>query len=323
MPIKISKDLPAYNTLREERVFVMTGERAEHQDIRPLKVAIVNLMPTTLDTEIQLLRLLSNTPLQVDISFLRMGSHESRNAPPGHLEKFYTGACEIMEKGCRYDGFIITGAPVETLPFEDVDYWDELARVIDYTRVNVWSTLHICWGAQAALYRHYGIQKYMLPKKLFGIFPHAVNERFSPLFRGFDDEFLAPQSRETASDRDAIAAEPALTIQSETGEAGVFIVTARDCREIYVSGHLEYDPLTLDREYHRDLSKGSIIDTPKNYYPGDDPEKTPIVRWRAHAHLFFSNWLNYVYQETPYSLDELSTGPRTGGSPGEVSRALA
>ena len=305
MPIKISRDLPAYNALREERVFVITDERAEQQDIRPLQVAIVNLMPTTLDTEMQLLRLLGNTPLQVDISFLRMGSHESRHAPPGHLEKFYTSANEIIDKGIRYDGFIITGAPVETLPFEEVDYWDELARVIDYTRTNVWSTLHICWGAQAGLFRHYGIQKHKLPKKLFGIFPHAVSEHFSPLFHGFDDEFLAPQSRETASDRDAIAAEPELTIQSETDEAGVFIVTARDGREIYVSGHLEYDPLTLNREYNRDLSKGILIDAPKNYYPDNDPTKTPIVRWRAHAHLFFSNWLNYVYQETPYSLDEL------------------
>jgi len=305
MPIKISKDLPAYNALRQEHVFVMTGDRAEHQDIRPLSIAIVNLMPTTVDTEIQLLRLLGNTPLQVDISFLRMGSHESRNAPPGHLEKFYSSATEILQQGIRYDGFIITGAPVETLPFEDVDYWEELAAVIDYTRKNVWSTLHICWGAQAGLYRHYGIPKYGLPKKLFGIFPHGINERFSPLFRGFDDEFLAPQSRHTASDRDAIAREPALTIQSETAEAGVFIATAREGREIYVTGHLEYDPLTLDREYRRDVEKNLPIEIPKNYYPGNDPSKPPVVRWRAHAHLFFSNWLNYVYQETPYDLGKL------------------
>jgi len=305
MPIKIARDLPAYNALLEERVFVMTGDRAEQQDIRPLKVAIVNLMPTTLDTEIQLLRLLGNTPLQVDISFVRMGSHESRNAPPGHLEKFYTSSSEIMQKNYRYDGFIITGAPVETLDFEEVDYWKELASVIDYTLTNVWSTLHICWGAQAGLYRHYGIPKHGLPKKLFGIFPHGVNERLSPLFRGFDDEFLAPQSRHTASDRDAIAREPKLTIQSETGETGVFIATAREGREIYVTGHLEYDPLTLDREYRRDLGKGLPIDVPKNYYPADDTSKAPIVRWRAHAHLFFSNWLNYVYQETPYDLEKL------------------
>ena len=305
MPIKISRDLPAYNALMNERVFVMTDERAERQDIRPLKIAIVNLMPTTVDTEIQLLRLLGNTPLQVDISFLHMGSHESQNAPPGHLERFYVSAAETMAMGYCFDGFIITGAPVETLPFEEVDYWNELAAMIDYTKTNVWSTLHICWGAQAALYRHYGIPKYGLSKKLFGIFPHGVNERFSPLFRGFDDEFLAPQSRHTTSDRNAIAREPALTIQSETEEAGVFIITAREGREIYVSGHLEYDPLTLDREYRRDLGKGLPIEVPKNYYPGDDPSKAPVVRWRAHAHLFFSNWLNYVYQETPFDLGEL------------------
>jgi homoserine O-succinyltransferase len=305
MPIKIPPTLPAYNTLSEERVFVMTDDRAAHQDIRPLKVGIVNLMPTTVDTEIQLLRLLGNTPLQVDISFLRMGSHESRNAPPGHLEKFYLSVAEIMSLGIRFDGLIITGAPVETLPFEKVDYWDELASVIDYSTAHMWSVMHICWGAQAGLYRRYGIPKQDLAQKLFGIFPHQVNERHSPLFRGFDDEFLAPQSRHTACDRDAIAAEPALTIQSETEETGIFIVTAREGREIYVTGHLEYDPLTLDKEYRRDLAKGLPIAIPKNYYPKDDPSLAPVVRWRAHAHLFFSNWLNYVYQGTPYNLEEL------------------
>ena len=305
MPIKIPKNLPAYNALKDERVFVMAEERAEGQDIRPLRVAILNLMPTTLDTEMQLLRLLGNTPLQVDISFLHMESHVSKNAPPGHLEKFYISAGNVMKQGLRYDGFVITGAPVETLSFEEVDYWDELAETIDYSVSNVWSTLHICWGAQAALFRHYRIPKYELEKKLFGIFPHGVNERFSPLFRGFDDEFLAPQSRHTSIDRDAIAGEPALTIQSETPETGIFICTARDGREIYVTGHLEYDPLTLDREYRRDLSRGLHIEIPKNYYPDDDPSKAPVVRWRAHAHLFFSNWLNYVYQETPYDLRRL------------------
>jgi homoserine O-succinyltransferase len=304
MPIKIHRDLPAYNALREERVFVMTNDRAEHQDIRPLQVAIVNLMPTTVVTEIQLLRLLGNSPLQVDITFLRMESHDFKNAPPGHLEKFYIDSSLI--RGQRFDGLIITGAPVETLPFEEVDYWDELAAVIDYSTDNVFSTLHICWGAQAGLYRRYGIPKRPLEKKLFGIFPHGVNEQYAPLFRGFDDEFLAPQSRHTTCDRDAIAAEPRLTIQSETKETGVFIATARESREVYVTGHLEYDPLTLDREYRRDVDKGLPIEIPKNYYPGNDPGKTPIVRWRAHAHLFFSNWLNYVYQETPYDLGELS-----------------
>ncbi|MDR2134945.1 MAG: homoserine O-succinyltransferase [Treponema sp.] len=305
MPIKIPRALPACDALRKERVFVMTDDRAEHQDIRPLKVAIVNLMPTTVDTEIQLLRLLGNTPLQVDITFLRMGSHESRNAPPGHLEKFYISAGETVARKCRFDGLIITGAPVETLPFEEVDYWSELAGVIDYSAKNVFSTLHICWGAQAGLYRRYGIPKVTLKKKLFGVFPHGVNEQYAALFRGFDDEFLAPQSRHTASDRDAIAAEKRLAIQSETGETGVFIATARECREIYVTGHLEYDPFTLDREYRRDLARGLPIEIPKNYYPGDDSSREPVVRWRAHAHLFFSNWLNYVYQETPYDLGEL------------------
>jgi homoserine O-succinyltransferase len=305
MPIRIPKDLPAYNALREENVFVMTEARAEHQDIRPLKVAIVNLMPTTLDTEAQLLRLLGNTPLQVDISFLRMESHESRNAPPGHLERFYINSEEIIRRDLRFDGLIITGAPVETLPFEEVDYWKELAAVLDYSSDHVWSTLHICWGAQAGLYHRYGIPKKELPGKLFGIFPHGIKEGRSTLFRGFDDEFLAPQSRHTESDRNAIAGEKALTIQSETDEAGVFIVTSREGREIYVTGHLEYDPLTLDREYRRDKDRGLPIGLPKNYYPQDDPAKPPVVRWRAHAHLFFSNWLNYVYQETPYDLGEL------------------
>jgi homoserine O-succinyltransferase len=305
MPIKIPRELPAYRELIAENVFVMTTNRAEHQDIRPLRVGIVNLMPTTVTTEVQLLRLLGNTPLQVDIAFLRMGSHESRNAPPGHLEKFYLSVREVMALELYFDGLIITGAPVETLPFEDVDYWDERAAVIDYSENHVWSTLHICWGAQAGLYRRYGVEKKPLGKKLFGIFPHRVQERKKALFRGFDDEFLAPQSRYTASDREAIAACGALTIESESPETGVFISTARKDREIYVSGHLEYDPLTLDLEYRRDLARGLPIAIPENYYPGGDPSKPPLVRWRAHAHLFFSNWLNYVYQETPYNLEEI------------------
>jgi len=305
MPIKIPRDLPAFNTLSGERVFVIPDDRAESQDIRPLRVGIINLMPTTIDTEIQLLRLLGNNPLQVDITFLNMGSHTSKNAPEGHLEKFYISSEEIVAMKVRFDGLIITGAPVETLDFEKVDYWDELARLIDYSEKNVFSCLHICWGAQAGLYRKYGIPKYTLDKKLSGIFPHTVNEHYHVLFRGFDDEFLAPQSRYTASDRNAIAAEKRLTIQSETREAGVFIATAREGREIFVSGHLEYDPLTLDKEYKRDIAKGLSIEIPKNYYPDNDPSKTPIVRWRAHANLFFDNWLNFVYQETPFNLDDL------------------
>ncbi|MDR0569583.1 MAG: homoserine O-succinyltransferase [Spirochaetaceae bacterium] len=303
MPIKIPMALPAYSALKEENVFVMGDVRAEHQDIRPLRVALANLMPTTLETEVQLLRLLSNSPLQVDITFLRMGSHISRNAPPGHLERFYLSSDRIMDS--RFDGLIITGAPVETLAFEAVDYWDELTAVLDYAARNVWSTLHICWGAQAGLYHRYGIPKRALERKLFGIFPHRVKAARTPLFRGFDDEFPAPQSRHTESDRAAVAGHSALTIQSESAEAGVFIATAREGREIYVTGHLEYDPLTLDREYRRDLAKGLDIAIPQNYYPENNPANTPIVRWRAHAHLFFSNWLNYVYQETPYNLADL------------------
>lgn len=303
MPIKIPSGLPAYDALKEENVFVMTEARAVHQDIRPLKFAVVNLMPTTVDTEIQLLRLLGNTPIQVDITLVRMGSHESKNAPEGHLERFYVTADQVLHE--RFDGLIITGAPVETLPFEQVDYWDELVSLLDYSTTNVFSTLHICWGAQAGLYRRYGIPKKALDKKLFGVFPHSINERKHPLFRGFDDVFLAPQSRHTESDREAIGRHPLLTVQSETDEVGIFIVTARDGREIYVSGHLEYDPWTLDREYRRDVAKGLSIEIPKNYYQNNDPSLSPEVRWRAHAHLFFSNWVNYVYQETPYDLADL------------------
>jgi len=305
MPIRIPKTLPAYEALSKENVFVMTEERAAGQDIRPLEIAIINLMPTTVDTEIQLLRLLGNTPLQVDITLLRMGSHQSKNAPPGHLEKFYMFSDTALSR--RFDGLVITGAPVETLDFEDVDYWDELVKIIDYSAGNVFSTLHICWGAQAGLYRRYGIKKKPLEKKLFGIFPHELSEseRLTPLFRGFDDEFLAPQSRHTESDLQEVKACADLTIASETEEAGLFICSARDCREIYVTGHLEYDPLTLNREYQRDVNKGLPIEVPKNYYPDDDPLKEPIVRWRAHAHLFFFNWLNFVYQETPYDLGKL------------------
>lgn len=303
MPIRIPSALPAYEALQKENVFVMTESRAMHQDIRPLKFAIVNLMPTTLDTETQLLRLLGNTPLQIDVTLLRMGSHESKNAPEGHLEKFYVTYDQIMHE--RFDGLIITGAPVETLDFTEVDYWNELVSVLDYSSRFVWSTLHICWGAQAGLYHRYAIPKVPLKEKLFGVFPHAVNERHTTLFRGFDDIFLAPQSRYTESERQAIAADSRLSIESETEEAGVFITTARSGREIYVSGHLEYDPLTLDKEYQRDIERGMKIAVPKNYYPQDNPSLAPIVRWRAHAHLFFSNWINYVYQETPYDLDSL------------------
>jgi homoserine O-succinyltransferase len=304
MPINIPEDLPAFRELTQENVFVMAVERAMAQDIRPIKVAIVNLMPTTVTTEIQLLRLLGNTPLQVDITLLRMDSHESRNAPPGHLERFYSSSEKIRQE--PFDGLIITGAPVETLPFDEVDYWDELCELFEYSKEHVWSTLHICWGAQAGLYYNYGIPKIPLSSKLFGVFSHNVNERLTPLFRGFDDFFYAPQSRHTESDREAIEARRELTIQSETGCGSPFIVTARNCREIYINGHLEYDPLTLDAEYRRDKDRGLPVSIPQNYYRGDDPSQPPVVRWRAHAHLFFSNWLNYVYQETPFDISLLA-----------------
>ncbi|MDR1390177.1 MAG: homoserine O-succinyltransferase [Treponema sp.] len=305
MPIRIPRDLPAFRALGSENVFIITDDRALHQDIRPLEIGIVNLMPTTVDTEIQLLRLLGNSPLQIHITLLHMASHLSKNAPKGHLEKFYVSSQSILHK--RFDGLIITGAPVETLDFEQVDYWDELTRVIDYSAKNVFSVLHICWGAQAGLYHRYRIPKIPLAKKLFGIFPHGISEkeRHTILFRGFDDEFLAPQSRHTSCDPDAAASCKDITIQSQSADTGVFLATARNYREIYVTGHLEYDPLTLDREYRRDLAKGLSIAVPQNYYPGNDPAKPPIVRWRAHAHLFFNNWLNFVYQETPYDLREL------------------
>ena len=305
MPIKIPKELPAFDALSREQVFVMPSDLAERQDIRPLKVGIVNLMPTTIDTEIQLLRLLGRSPLQIDITFLNMGSHTSKNAPKGHLERFYISAEEIVCRKECFDGLIITGAPVETLPFEQVDYWEELVKIIDYSEKNVFSVMHICWGAQAGLYRRYNIPKIPLEKKLSGVFPHTVNELHHVLFRGFDDEFLAPQSRHTTLDRDAIRADSRLAVQSETAETGVFLVTARGGREIYITGHLEYDALTLDREYRRDIAKGLPIEAPKNYYGNDNPQSPPVVRWRAHANLFFDNWLNYVYQETPYDLNEL------------------
>jgi homoserine O-succinyltransferase len=303
MPIKIPRGLPAYDALTRENVFVMPSERAETQDIRPLQVAIANLMPTTIDTEIQLLRLLGNTPIQIDISLICMGSHESRNAPDGHLERFYVASQEVRNR--RFDGLIITGAPVETLPFEEVDYWDELRAVFDWADRNVYSSLHICWGAQAGLYHRYGIPKHDLPKKLFGIFPAAIHEKHLPLFRGFDDEFLAPQSRWTESGRAEIAAHPALAIRSATDDVGAFIVTAKAEREIYVTGHLEYDPLTLDRDYKRDVARGEAISPPVNYYPNNCPVFPPVVRWRSHAHLFFRNWIGEVYQGTPFNLNDL------------------
>jgi homoserine O-succinyltransferase len=309
LPIKIPKSLPAYQALLDDNVFVMAEGRASHQDIRPLEIAIVNLMPTTIATETQLLRLLGNTPLQVNITFIHMGSHDYKHAPQGHLEEFYTDSKTAMRK--RYDALIITGAPVETLRFEDVDYWDELCRVIDWSAENVWSVLHICWGAQASLYRRYGIQKVPLDKKRFGVFPHRVVEKTCSLFRGFDDVFFMPHSRHTALDDDAALACPALKALAKAADEGsggageAAILGARGEREVYITGHIEYDALTLDAEYRRDLSKGLPIEAPCNYYIDNNLDKPPRVLWRSAANLFYYNWLNFVYQETPFELSEL------------------
>ena len=301
MPIKIQTDLPAKEILEKENIFVMDENRASHQDIRPIEIAILNLMPVKQDTELQLLRSLSNTPLQVDITFVTVSSHESKNTSASHLNKFYLPFEEIRER--RFDGMIITGAPVEHLPFEEVDYWDELKEIMEWTKSHVTSTFHICWGAQAALYYHYDIQKHLLPEKLFGLFPHNVRNRKTPLVRGFDDVFMAPHSRHTTIHTEELKAIEEITILAESEEAGVFIAIANEGRQIFVMGHPEYDRVTLHNEYMRDKNKGLPIKLPKNYYPGDDDTKRPLLQWRAHANNLYTNWLNYyVYQMTPYEL---------------------
>lgn len=303
MPIKIPNDLPASQTLTKENIFVMDASRASHQDIRPLKIAILNLMPTKISTETQLLRLLGNSPLQIEVTLLQTKTHESKNTSAEHLGSFYSYFEEIRDQ--RFDGLIITGAPIETLDFEAVDYWEELVEIMDWSKTNVFSTMHICWGAQAGLYHHYGISKYLLPKKKFGVFEHHLEQDFIKLFRGFDDTFYVPHSRHTDIHRDSIDAHPDLELMASSEEAGVYIVTARQGRQIFITGHSEYDPETLKGEYERDIAMGTSINIPDNYYPDDDPTKTPIVRWRGHANLLFTNWLNYyVYQETPYELSE-------------------
>ncbi|MDR2602904.1 MAG: homoserine O-succinyltransferase [Spirochaetaceae bacterium] len=303
MPIRIPRRLPAYDALTRENIFVIASERAKHQDIRPLDFAILNLMPTTTDTELQFLRLLGNTPLQINITLLDVGGHEFTHAPPGHLEKFYIPASRALRT--RFDGLIITGAPVETLNFEEVDYWDSLCAIFNYARKNVYSIMYICWGAQAALYHNYGIKKIELPKKLFGVFAHSVNEENSPLFRGFDDIFLAPQSRRTECDKAAIEKKTDLVIQSETPCGSPFIITGSNGREIFVTGHMEYDRWTLDKEYRRDAEKGLNPAPPINYYPNGNTTQQPVMKWKAHAHLFFSNWINWVYQNVPYKLRKI------------------
>ncbi|MCL2399328.1 MAG: homoserine O-succinyltransferase [Defluviitaleaceae bacterium] len=301
MPIKIPDLLPAREILRQENIFVMDETRAFHQDIRPLEIAIVNLMPLKQVTEVQLLRLLGNTPLQVNITFLHMASHVSKNTSTDHLSAFYHVFDDIQNK--RFDGMIITGAPIETMPFEEVVYWNELTEIMLWSLTNVTSTLHICWGAQAGLYYHYDISKYPLPKKMFGVFSHAKTNT-KDILRGFDDVFYAPQSRHTEIRREDIKNHNDLIILSESDLAGIYMVSSLDGRRhIFVMGHSEYDPLTLKAEYERDLARGDIIDIPYKYFPNDDVTKSPVVNWRSHANLLFSNWLNYcVYQETPYSL---------------------
>lgn len=299
MPIIIPENLPASNTLTGENIFVMHEARALSQDIRPLKILILNLMPQKIQTETQLLRLLGNTPLQVDVRLLHIESHESKNTSKEHLLRFYETFDDIKDE--KFDGMIITGAPVETLEYEEVDYWEELKRIMEFSVTNVTSTLHICWGAQAGLYYHYGIPKHRLKKKMFGVFKHTLNKDGVQLLRGFDNEFYVPHSRHTEVLREDVLKIPELKILSESEESGLYIVATKEAKQIFVMGHSEYDPGSLKWEYDRDIAKGMDIDVPKNYYPNDDPTKEPIVRWRSHANLLFSNWLNYyVYQETPY-----------------------
>lgn len=301
MPIKVQNALPAKEILENENIFVMDENRAMHQDIRPLQVCILNLMPVKQDTELQLLRALSNTPLHVEVTFMKMNSHISLNTPIQHLNRFYNTFDELKKR--KFDGMIITGAPVEQIPFEEVDYWVELCEIMDWAKTHVTSTFHICWGAQAGLYYHYGLKKVLLPKKLFGVYHHKVMNRKNPLVRGFDDYFLIPHSRHTAVLSEDIHQCKELTVLAESEEAGVLLCMSEGGKEIYVMGHPEYDRYTLHKEYMRDKEKGLPIEVPKNYYPDDDDTQKPSLEWRAHCNILYSNWLNYfVYQITPYEL---------------------
>ena len=303
MPINIQSDLPAKAELEEENIFVMDENRAISQNIRPLEIIVLNLMPIKQDTELQLLRGLSNTPLQIDVTFLQMSSHVSKNTSASHIKKFYQTFEEI--KSNNYDGMIITGAPVEKLDFEEVNYWDELTTVMEWSKKHVTSTIHICWGAQAGLYYHYGIRKELLSKKLSGVYKHRVMNRKEPLVRGFDDIFMAPHSRYTQASRQQILDNPRLKVLADSDEAGIYIVLGDGGKEIFVMGHPEYDRLTLDQEYKRDIDKGIEPELPVNYYPDDDCNRKPMLSWRSHANNLYTNWLNYyVYQITPYDLNE-------------------
>lgn len=304
MPINVPDGLPAAEILTKEDVFIMEEKRAEHQDIRPLSIVILNLMPNKIITETQILRLLGNSPLQVDITLLYPETHRSKNTPEEYLIKYYQTFDSIKDQ--KFDGMIITGAPIEQLPFEEVDFWPELQKIMDWSKAHVFSTLFICWGAQAGLYHFFGVPKYPLPAKMFGVFPHTLNRRDIRLLRGFDDIFYVPHSRHTEVRKEDIVKVPELEILSESEESGVYLVGTKGGRQIFVTGHSEYDPYTLKAEYDRDISYELPINIPQNYYPGDDPRQTPVVRWRGHSNLLFANWLNYyVYQETPYNLEEL------------------
>ena len=305
MPVKVQNDLPAKGILENENIFVMDEDRAMHQNIRPLSICILNLMPVKQDTELQLLRALSNTPLQIAVSFMKMNSHVSLNTPIQHLNQFYKTVDEL--KNNKFDGLIITGAPVEQIPFEEVDYWKELCEIMDWSRKHVFSTFHICWGAQAGLYYHYGLKKVLLPQKLFGVYEHKVMNRKVPLVRGFDDTFLIPHSRHTAVLSEDIHNCSELTVLAESEEAGVLLCMAEEGRQIFVMGHPEYDRYTLHNEYMRDKNKGLPIQMPKNYYPGNDDTQRPSLQWRSHSNNLYCNWLNYyVYQTTPYDLNEIN-----------------
>ena len=303
MPIRIPNTLPAAAVLERENIFLMKEDRAAHQDIRPLRICILNLMPKKIETETQLLRLLGNSPLQVNIDLMQVASHQSKNTAADHLLHFYRTFAQLREE--RFDGLIITGAPVEQLPFGEVDYWPELAEILDWSKTHVYCTLHICWGAQAGLWRHYGIPKQPLEKKLFGIFRHRTLHPNHPLTRGFDEEFLAPHSRHTTVEEEAVEQIPQLEILADSPQAGLYLAARKDGRQVFVTGHSEYDRETLQGEYRRDLDRGIPIQMPENYYPGNDPSRPPAFLWRGHANLPFVNWLNHVYQDTPYDLEKL------------------
>ena len=305
MPIKIPNELPAVRVLEDENIFVMTERRAMTQDIRPLKILLLNLMPNKIDTETQFSRLLGNTPLQVELELIHTKSHKSKNTSEEHLLAFYKCFDDIKDK--KYDGMIITGAPVEKMAFEDVEYWDELCTIMEWSKKHVHSTFHICWGAQAGLYYHFGIDKFMLPEKLSGVYKHKVDKKRSILFRGFDDEFLVPHSRYTGISREEVEANPRLKLISSSDKAGVYAIATENGKQVFITGHPEYDELTLKKEYDRDVLAGINPNVPDNYFEDDDPTKPVIVRWRAHANLLYSNWLNYfVYQTTPYDIEEIS-----------------